>query len=376
MDGDFCATVDLILMASSTNSATAYRLPAEWEPHDAVWIAWPHEESDFPTKLDAVSWVYVEIVRLLATSERVEILVASEEQLSAATERLASGNVSLDSVVFHLVPTDRSWLRDSAPTSVLDQQGEASWVAWRFNAWAKYDNYSLDSRVPAFIAHRSSLPILNAEIPDREGEALVLEGGAFESDGLGTLLVTEECLLSSIQARNPGLGKQDYERAFERYLGIHHTIWLAGGCVGDDTHGHIDDIARFAPENTVLLTVEENPKDENFKVTQENLRILSQSRTASGEKLNIKTLPFPQARFFENMRLPASYANFYVSNHSVLIPTFNDPMDQVAINTIQSAFPDRRVSGIYCGDLILGQGALHCLTQPQFAQQKHTASIR
>lgn len=342
----------------------AFRLPAEWEPHEAVWIAWPHQETDFPGKLRTVEYVYVEILRLLHGSERVEVLVQDKEQLLSITALLNDARVPLEGIRFHQHSSDRSWLRDSAPTAVLVPSGKVNWISWNFNAWAKYDNYSLDATVPTFISNVTSLPLIQAKLPV-SGEPFVLEGGVFDTDGAGTLMVTEECLLSDVQVRNPGLSRSDYEQLFAEYLGCTRTIWLEGGCVGDDTHGHIDDIARFAPDATVLLAYEDNPQDENYKVSQKNLQILENSRNASGEELNILKLPFPQARYSDGMRLPASYANFYISNTRVLVPVFNDVNDSFALQQIAGAYPNHEVLGVYCGDLVLGQGTLHCLSQQQ-----------
>ena len=343
------------------------RFPAEWEPHTAVWIAWPHEESDFPGKLPAVAWVYTEIVRLFSLGERVEILFHSEALLEEAKTLLEISHIPLENVGFHLQANDRSWLRDSAPTAVYREDGSLEWIQWRFNAWAKYDNFLSDQHIPSLIASHTKIPCTQAYLADGK-TPMVLEGGAIDTDGEGTLLVTEECLLSEVQQRNAGLSAADYEALFLEYLGITKTIWLPGGCVGDDTHGHIDDIARFAPNGKVLLAVEEDPSDENYEVTQENRAILSKETNASGKPLEVLSLPFPSARVYDDLRLPASYANFYITNQQVIVPVFNDVNDSKAMNIIASAFPEHQVLGLYAGDLVLGQGTLHCLSQQQPAQ--------
>jgi agmatine deiminase len=350
------------------------RMPAEWEPHDATWIAWPHHEPDWPGKLGPIPWVYAEIVRALHRYEPVEILCHSEAVREAARETLASHGVSTDvprpgahPVRLHVVPNDRVWLRDSAPTGVLGPDGRMSWANWAFNAWAKYDNYARDAEVGRAIAGVTGLPRLEPQRPDGRGR-LVLEGGGIETNGQGLLLVTEEWLLSDVQVRNPGLGREDYERAFRDWLGIRQTIWLGEGCVGDDTHGHIDDIARFVAPDTIVLAHEEDPADDNHARSLDNLNRLHRAGGRHGA-LRVVTLPFPRAVEMNGERLPASYANFYIGNGVVLVPTFNDRNDRVALNTIAALLPDHDVIGVHAVDLVWGLGTLHCLTQQQPAAQ-------
>ena len=344
-----------------SNSPAAPRMPAEWEPHAATWIAWPHHEPDWPGKLEAITWVYAEIVRALARSEPVEILCNDESSRELAAANLASHHVDPSRFRLHMVSTDRVWLRDSAPTAVL-RDGSLRWVGWTFNAWAKYDNYSRDANVPDAVRDISGWPMVRAERPDGMGP-LVLEGGGIETNGAGTLLVTEEWLLSDVQVRNPGMTRKVYEEAFSEYLGISRTVWLGEGCVGDDTHGHIDDIARFTSVDTVVLAYEPDPADENHARSLDNLRRLEH---ASRERpLHVVKLPFPEPVMMRGERLPASYANFYVANTTVLVPTFNDPADRIALHTLANLFPGRRVVGIHATDLVWGLGAIHCLTQQQ-----------
>ena len=340
-----------------------YRFPAEWSQHAATWIAWPHHEPDWPGKLPTIPWVYAEIVRVLHTFERVEIICHDENVREDARSTLAAHGVR-DNYRLHLVPNDRVWLRDSAPTGVIAEDGSVALMNWRFNAWAKYDNYSRDERIGAAVERITALPRIEPVRPDT-AERVVLEGGAIETDGEGTLLVTEECLLSSVQARNPGLSRAGYEQVFREALGIRQTIWLGEGCVGDDTHGHIDDIARFTAPGVIVLAYEEDPADsENHLRSVDNLDRLM---LAGGDRgtLKIVKLPFPRAVEMSGERLPASYANFYVANGVVLVPTFNDPNDRIALNTLANLFPDRRVIGIHAVDLVWGLGTLHCLTQQQ-----------
>lgn len=340
------------------------RMPAEWEEHEATWIAWPHEVSDWPGKLPSITWVYTEIVRALTISERVEILCDNDKILEAAKENLDLTKVDPKNYRLHLAPNDRSWLRDSLPTAVKDSLGITKWVCWNFNGWAKYNNFSKDDQLKKIVGGISNLELTTPVRPDND-EIVTLEGGSIETDGEGTLLTTEECLLSTIQERNPGLSRKGYESIFEKYLGIQKTIWLGEGCAGDDTHGHIDDIARFVAPGKIVLSCEDNSTDENFKSSQENLKRLENSSDAQGRKIEVIKLPLPRAIWFGEDRLPASYANFYIGNKVVLLPTFNDEMDKFALNIISSLFPTRKVIGIHAVDLVLGQGTLHCLSQQQ-----------
>jgi agmatine deiminase len=347
----------------------AVRMPAEWEPHAATWIAWPHHEPDWPGKLGPIPWVYAEIVRVLHDYERVEILCHSEEVREGAIEVLRAHGVSPERIRPHVVPNDRVWLRDSAPTGVVDAEGRAALANWRFNAWAKYDNYARDAAVGAALERISGLPRLEPLRPDT-GERVVLEGGAIETNGQGLFLVTEECLLSPVQERNPGLDREGYEAVFREYLGVRQTIWLGEGCVGDDTHGHVDDIARFVDFETIVLAYEEDPADdENHRRSVDNMRRLELAGAESGV-LRVVKLPYPRAVEMNGERLPASYANFYVANGVVIVPTFNDRNDRVALNTLAELMPDRHVVGIHAVDLVWGLGTLHCLTQQQPAGRR------
>ena len=340
------------------------RFPAEWEPHAATWIGWPHHRPDWPDKFEPIPWVYAEIVRVLHRHEPVAILCHGEEVRADAICALEAHNVDLRRVRLHLVATDRVWLRDSGPTGVVHPDGNVEWVSWRFNAWAKYENYASDELVARAVARLSGLPLTEAVRPDGGGR-LVLEGGAIETNGAGTLLVTEECLLSTVQERNPGLDRAGYERVFAEYLGIRRTIWLGEGCVGDDTHGHIDDIARFVAPNTVVLAYEADPADANHERSADNLRRLELAGRELDDGLQIVTLPFPSPVIMNGERLPASYANFYIADGVVIVPTFNDVRDRIALNTLAELFPSRDVVGIHAVDLVWGLGTLHCLTQQQ-----------
>jgi agmatine deiminase len=348
--------------ASEFPNQLGFRMPAEWEPHEATWLAWPHETTDWPGKFEAIPWVYGEIVRHLSRVERVSILTNDAEMEQEARGVLKKCHVQMEAVQFFHVPTDRSWTRDFCPTFVRNKSGQRGALNWRFNAWAKYDNSKQDDAVAEVLALKLGLPMWT---PFWNGTRLVLEGGSIDVNGVGSILTTEECLLSEIQSRNPALTRQDMNEVFTRYLGAHHTLWLRNGIAGDDTHGHIDDLARFTDVRTVAIATEQDPSEVDFEPLQENLALLREMRDQDAQSLRVETLPMPQPVFFEGQRLPASYANFYIANGTVLVPTFNDTNDRVALNKLAELFPDRQVVGIGSSDLVLGLGTLHCMTQQQ-----------
>jgi len=395
-----------------------FRMPAEWEPHTATWLAWPHYKLDWPGKFEPIPWVYAEITRYLSRHERVELIVkdaAAERQARKILKRAHSLN---DSVRFHRWPTNRVWTRDSgcafvfrcgagalarensgpeAPDSTQGISGrletvpsrssegpgphpvatnatrvgqpkqtptanQLSAIKWRFNAWAKYPNWQQDEKVGSLMAQATGARELR---PTFGKNRVVLEGGSIDVNGQGTLITTEECLLSRVQQRNPGMKKRDYEKIFAQHLGATNVIWLGSGIVGDDTHGHVDDITRFVSPDTVVTCVDADPKSENYEALRENIRRLRDAVTEDGKSLATIDLPMPAPVYFEGRRLPASYANFYIANGVVLVPVFNDPNDRVALDIFADIFPDREIVPIYCGDLIWGFGAIHCMTQQQ-----------
>jgi agmatine deiminase len=348
--------------AAQLPAALGYRMPAEWEPHAATWIAWPHERSDWPGKFSPVGWIYGEIVRHLSQVEKVSILVGDEEIESKARRILTKCHANLSAVDFVRAHTNRSWTRDYCPIFVRNDTGTVGALNWQFNGWAKYENWHADDAVTSELAQRFRWPVWT---PAMDGRRIVLEGGSIDVNGAGSILTTEECLLSSVQARNPTLSKQQVEQAFRDYLGARHTLWLRNGIAGDDTHGHVDDLARFTDENTVVIVNEDDPADPNYEPLRENVALLGEMRNQDGARLRVKTLPMPDPVYFDGQRLPASYANFYIANRLVLVPTFNDRNDRVALNTLAELFPTRKVIGIACTDLVLGLGTLHCMTQQQ-----------
>ena len=353
--------------ASATPASLGYRMPAEWEPHEATWLAWPHERTDWPGKFAPIPWVYADIVRHLARVERVRILVQDRAEERAARRILQKSGAELGAVDFFVAPTNRGWTRDFGAIFVkrCAAAGSPAGVGatkWRFNAWAKYDDWQKDDAAMRRVLPRLKIPVRE---PRYHGRPVVLEGGSIDVNGAGTLLTTEECLLSSEQARNPGFNCADWEAIFRDYLGATNVLWLGRGIAGDDTHGHVDDLARFVDSTTVVTVVESDRSDANYEPLQENLARLREMKDQEGRPLRIETLPMPRPVWFDGQRLPASYANFYIANKIVLVPTFSDPADRAALNTLTALFPDREVIGIAARDLVLGLGTLHCMTQQQ-----------
>ena len=399
-----------------------FRMPAEWEPHEATWLGWPHELTDWPGKFAPIPWAFAEIVRHLTRVERVNLLVENRAAESRVKALLRKSGATLDAITFFHVPTDRGWMRDSGPIGVVESpasgvipRSEATrnlssgaareiprsarddnakekptLLNFAFNGWAKYDDYKKDAKVVGRLkaamdgrhhakdrrGAQQAAPLRNNTtarpdakltrhivLPEHKGRRVVLEGGSIDVNGRGTLLTTEECLLSSVQERNPGFTREDYAEIFRRYLGATNVIWLANGISGDDTHGHVDDLARFVDATTVVAVVEDDMTEANFEPLRENLALLKAATDEAGEPLRVETLPMPEPVWFDGQRLPASYANFYIANKIVLVPTFNDPADRVALEKLAALFPNREIVPIYCRDLVLGLGTIHCMTQ-------------
>jgi agmatine/peptidylarginine deiminase len=428
---------------------TTYRMPAEWEPHEATWLGWPHELTDWPGKFAPIPWAFAEIVRRLACVERVFLLVENRAAAARVKTILRKSGVGLDAITFFHVPTDRGWMRDSGPICVVGREADvecggspplllavarqSSIVAsvgmgrekagassrtphnarasatkqkeilpdtqrrdaktasgkslpeddggtstpytqhparlshagsallnFAFNGWAKYDDHKKDAKVVARVNAKLKRRVI---LPEHKSKRVVLEGGAIDVNGCGTLLTTEECLLSRVQERNPGFTRDDYAEIFRRYLGVRNVLWLRNGIAGDDTHGHVDDLARFVDPSTVVTVLENDPAEANYAPLQENLALLREMKDQDGRPLRVETLPMPEPVWFDGQRLPASYANFYIANKIVLVPTFNDPADRVALATLAALFPGREIVPIYCRDLVLGLGTIHCMTQ-------------
>ena len=366
-------------IASSTNTGSptlhketpaslGYRMPAEWEPHEATWIAWPHNAQDWPGKFQGIQWTYVDIVRHLVKHEHVQILVNDQNAEGKARIALDRSNVRLDNVQFHQWRTDRVWTRDSGPIFVKRNRVDepVAVLNWQFNAWAKYPNWQNDDSLPSLIAAQLRMRNWEPAVQlNGDRRRIVLEGGSIDVNGRGAMLTTEECLLGHVQQRNPGLSREQLEQIFADFLNVNKVIWLKSGIAGDDTHGHIDDIARFVAPSKVVAAVESNRQDENYEPLKANLQQLKGSTDQDGQPLEVVDLPMPAPVVFRKQRLPASYANFYIANGVVLVPTFNDPNDRKALNVLAELFPDREIVGIHCGDFIWGLGAIHCMTQQQ-----------
>ncbi len=342
-----------------------FRMPAEWEPHAGTWIAWPHNLSDWPGKFAPIPWVYGEIVRKIVPAESVHILVSTQSHEHSARRILTRIGVEEGSVEMHRIPTNRTWMRDFGPLFIRREapQPELAIAGFRFNAWAKYPDFDLDCRVSGRIARAKGL---TRHPVKRRGKDVVLEGGSIDVNGRGSMLTTEECLLDrEVQARNRHLGRAEIEAVMRDSLGVSHVLWLGKGIAGDDTHGHVDDLCRFTGPRTVVLCQETDPHDANYAALEENRERLEGLRLEDGSKPEVAFLPMPAPLFMNGQRLPASYANFYIANAAVLVPTFNDPRDRAALGLLAELFPDRPVVGIHAVDLVWGLGTLHCLTQQE-----------
>jgi agmatine deiminase len=340
-------------------------MPAEWEPHEATWIAWPHNQDDWPGKFECIPHIYAEIVRNLARAEKVQIVVNDGAAERRARKVLKESGALSPAVHFHHWPTDRVWTRDSGPIFVRNGRNLAT-TNWHFNGWAKYPNHKNDDLLPDHIGDLLQVQeFVPAIIKGKKIHRVVLEGGSIDVNGGGTMLTTEECLLSKRQQRNPGLGKKDLEQIFAKYLGVDHVIWLGRGIEGDDTHGHVDDISRFVGPRTVLTAIEPDRRDENHAPLKENFKRLRSATDQDGKRLELVELPMPSPVYQQGLRLPASYANFYIANGTVLVPIFGDPNDRIALDIIAGVFPKRTIVPIYCRDFIWGLGAVHCMTQQQ-----------
>jgi agmatine deiminase len=353
-------------MSTKTPATLGFAMPAEWDLHEATWLGWPHCKTDWPGKMSTIEWVYGEIVRKIAEGEKVRIIIDTAGREAKARRILTRAHANLANVEFFRAPSDRGWSRDFGPICVRKpgKKPEIAIAKFKFTAWAKYPNWQKDDRLAPRIAERRKLRMFPVERPGRKGELVALEGGGIDVNGRGTLLTTEECFLDQkTQCRNPGMTREEYNQVFRDTLGARNVIWLGNGIVGDDTHGHVDDLCRFVKANTVVLIQEKNEKDENHRPLRDNLERLKDVRLEDGSHLNVVELPVPAPLYHGDWRLPASYANFYISNAAVIVPTFNDPADRVALGILGELFTDRPVVGIHAVDLVLGFGTLHCLTQ-------------
>jgi agmatine deiminase len=372
---------------AATPAGLGYAMPAEWEPHAATWLAWPHHQADWPGKMETIRWVYGEMARKISPGETVRLLVRHQAEQKLAASHLQRAGCDLKNIRFVVHPTNRGWMRDSGPifvrrkipqSVIRNPQFETAIVHFHFNAWAKDDHWRKDTKVPETAARILGRKLFHAERSQDDStqnsrfkiqnvhRPFILEGGGIEVNGRGTLLTTEECYLHpTIQVRNPGMTRAQYDETFKKYLGVKNPLWLLKGPAGDDTHGHVDDICRFVNRKTLVLIRETNPRDINYKPLAENWERVREFRLEDGSKPEIIPLPMPAPLCFDGRRLPASYANFYIANACVIVPTFNDPNDRVALGILGELFRDRPVVGIHAVDLVLGSGSLHCLTQQQ-----------
>lgn len=336
------------------------RFPAEWEKQQGLLLCFPHNGNDWPGKYGAIQWAFVEFIKKVALVETVFLVVADKKLKEKVEGMLETAHVNTKNISFIIHKTNRSWMRDSGPIIVKNGNKREA-LNFNFNGWAKYHNFQLDKLVPLKVASHLKMPLTQVMY---KGKPVVLEGGAIDVNGKGTLITSEECLLHpSIQIRNKNFTKVDYESIFMEYLGISNVIWVGDGIVGDDTHGHIDDLCRFVNEDTIITVIESNPKSKNYKPLQDNLMRLKKAVLENGSLPKIVELPMPTPLLFDGIHIPASYANFLILNQFVLVPTFNDVHDREALNIIANCFPTREVIGISAIDLIWGFGTLHCLSQ-------------
>lgn len=335
-----------------------YFFPAEWHEHNATWLSWPHKEASWPGKLDTIYAPYSQFIKAVSEGERVCINIVNEELKQQAINHLLKADVNLEKITFYDHPTNDAWCRDHGPAFLLNPHAEHPKIIvdWAYNAWGnKYPPYDLDDIIPTLIGKALDVPVVYPTI--------VMEGGAVDFNGAGTVLTTTSCLLNP--NRNPQLNKQQIEEYLSNFYGVDQVLWLGDGIVGDDTDGHIDDITRFVNENTVVTVIEENKQDDNYAPLQNNLKLLKEMRLLNGKQLDIIELPMPTPILYEGQRLPASYANFYISNAAVVVPTYRDRNDERALDIIASCFPNRKVIGIDSTDIIWGLGSWHCLSQQE-----------
>jgi len=346
------------ILEGRTPKEAGYFFPAEWHPHAATWLSWPHKEASWPGKIETIYGRYIEFIKAVAAGEKVHINVNDSAMKAEVMSRLQSADVDVSQVQLHIHPTNDAWCRDHGPAFLINPNAEVPKIIldWGYNAWGcKYPPFDLDDVIPTLIGKHLNLPVIHPGI--------VMEGGSVDFNGKGTVLTTTQCLLN--ENRNPHLNKAQVEKYLEDYYGVSQILWLHEGIVGDDTDGHIDDITRFVNEDTVVTVVEENPQDENYEILQQNLKDLKQMRLLNGKQLNVIEIPMPAPVVYDGQRLPASYANFYIANAAVVVPTYRCKNDVRALHILQQCFPDRKVIGIDSTDIIWGLGSFHCLSQQE-----------
>ncbi len=344
-----------------------FRMPAEWEPQKSVWVAWPHNKNDWPGLFEKIPKVVGKIIKYLTEHQRVDLLVNNNKSIDTTRIYLKKIGCNLSKIKFHKLKTDRLWLRDSGAIFLVNKKNrKKTMLDFKFNAWSKYKNFGNDNKINKYISKYLKIEsILPKKVNSKKFVRVVMEGGAFDNNGSGSILLTKECLLSRKQERNKGFKKIDYENLFSKYLNAKNFIWLNKGIVGDDTHGHIDDIARFVSKSTIMIAIENNSSDKNYKALKENLKILSNSHDENGKKFKIIKIPMPRPVLIDKTRVPASYLNFFIGNKIVLVPVFNVKEDKKVLKIFRKFFTSRKVIAIDCSDLIWGFGAIHCMTQQE-----------
>lgn len=342
---------------TKTPKSQGYQFPAEWEEHEATWLSWPHKEESWPGKIEEIYPYYCQFIKILSEDEFVRINVKDEEMRKFAMDCIMQAGASLENIEFYFNETNDAWCRDHGPAFVVNRDTEEKAIVdWNYNAWGnKYPPFDLDDIIPTKIGEEFGIPVFHPKI--------IMEGGSVEFNGKGTILTSKSCLLN--KNRNPHLNQEEIEGFLKNYYGQDQILWVSDGIVGDDTDGHIDDTVRFVNENTVLTVVEENPEDENYEILQTNLQELKEMKLLDGTPLNIIELPMPKPIFWDGQRLPASYANFYISNNHVVVPTYRCENDEKALEIIQKCFPERKVVGIDSTEIIWGLGSFHCLSQQE-----------
>ncbi len=338
-----------------------YRLPAEWEEQKSTIIGWPYNKNDWPKRFDNIPSVFAKIISKISYYQKVNILINDNKSKKDIILLLKKFKSKLKNIRYIACKTDRVWMRDTGPIFLKNKKNKNVLCNWKFNGWAKYTNHKNDDKVNFRIRKYFNSEIIN---PKHKKKRVILEGGSIDVNGRGLMLTTRECLLSKIQQRNLNFKINDYEKIFERFFGIHHIIWLNKGIKGDDTHGHVDDIARFVDRNKIFIAYEKNKKDHNYRILKENLILLKKKRN-NYLNLKIKKIPMPRPIYIDKTRVPASYLNFYITNKLVLLPIFNDPNDKIVINIFKKEFKKRKIIPIDCSELIWGLGAIHCMTQQE-----------
>ena len=344
-----------------------FRMPAEWESQESVWITWPYNKNDWPGLFMHIPKTIAEIVANISMSQKVNLIIKLDEKTSKLKDFLKSYNVNFKNLKFYKIPSDRIWIRDFGPIYLVNKKKKKKiFINFKFNGWSKYKNFKKDNSVNNKISKITKIKKIEPFIKiGKKFKKFVLEGGAIDVNGNGTILLTEECLLSKFQERNFGVNKYMYEKKLSELLNIRKYIWLKKGIIGDDTHGHVDDISRFVSSNTIMTAIEGNKKDKNYNILKENFKILKKARSLNGKKFNIIKIPMPKPIFIKKIRVPASYLNFLICNKIVLLPLFNDLNDQKVINIFKNFFKTRKVIGIDCTKLIWGFGAIHCMTKQE-----------